>query len=48
MNYTQLTKAKKTEIDILLEQGIFIRKSAGVLGISHSTVSSTNLIFIKI
>ena len=39
MNYTQLTKEKKAQIDILLEQGLSMRKTAEILGISHSTVS---------
>ena len=39
MNYTQLTKEKKAQIDILLEQGMSMRKAAEVLGISHSTIS---------
>ena len=39
MNYTQLTEKKKVEIDILLKQGLSIRKVAKILGISHSTIS---------
>lgn len=39
MNYTQLTKEKKAQIDILLDQGLSMRKTAEVLGISHSTIS---------
>ena len=39
MNYTQLTEKKKVEIDILLKQGMSMRKVASVLGISHSTIS---------
>ncbi len=39
MNYTQLTKEKKAQIDILLEQGLSMRKTAEVLKISHSTIS---------
>ena len=39
MNYTQLTEKKKVEIDILLKQGISMRKVASILGISHSTIS---------
>ena len=39
MNYTQLTKEKKAQIDILLEQGLSMRKTAELLGISHSTIS---------
>ena len=39
MNYTQLTEKKKVEIDILLKQGMSMRKVALVLGISHSTIS---------
>ena len=39
MNYTQLTKEKKAQIDILLEQGLSMRKTAEVLRISHSTIS---------
>lgn len=38
-NYTQLTEKKKVEIDILLEQGLSMRKVAEILGISHSTIS---------
>ncbi len=39
MNYTQLTEKKKVEIDILLKQGLSMRKVASILGISHSTIS---------
>ena len=39
MNYTQLTDKKKAQIDILLDQGLSMRKTAEVLNISHSTVS---------
>ena len=39
MNYTQLTSEKKAQIDILLEHGLSMRKTADVLGISHSTIS---------
>lgn len=39
MNYTQLTKEKKAQIDILLDQGLSMRKTAEILGISHSTIS---------
>ena len=39
MNYTQLTEKKKVEIDILLNQGLSMRKVASMLGISHSTIS---------
>ena len=39
MNYKQLTKEKKAQIDILLEQGLSMRKVANILGISHSTIS---------
>ena len=39
MNYTQLTGKKKVEIDILLKQGLSMRKVASILGISHSTIS---------
>lgn len=39
MNYTQLTKEKKAQIDILLQQGLSMRKTASILGISHSTIS---------
>ncbi len=39
MNYTQLTEKKKVEIDILLKQGLSMRKVATTLGISHSTIS---------
>ncbi len=39
MNYKQLTEKKKVEIDILLEQGLSMRKVAKILGIHHSTIS---------
>lgn len=39
MNYTQLTDKKKAQIDILLEQGLSMRKAAKVLNIHHSTIS---------
>lgn len=39
MNYKQLTKEKKAQIDILLDQGLSMRKTAEILGISHSTIS---------
>ena len=39
MNYTQLTEKNKVEIDILLKQGLSMRKVASILGISHSTIS---------
>ncbi len=39
MNYTQLTDKKKVEIDILLNQGLSMRKVASMLEISHSTIS---------
>lgn len=39
MNYTQLTKEKKAQIDILLEQGLSMRKAASIMKISHSTIS---------
>ena len=39
MNYTQLTSEKKVQIDILLEQGLSMRKVAKILNISHSTIS---------
>ena len=39
MNYTQLTEKKKVEIDILLNQGLSMRKVASILNISHSTIS---------
>lgn len=38
MNYTQLTDEKKAQIDILLEHGLSMRKTAQVLGINHSTI----------
>ena len=39
MNYKQLTDEKKAQIDILLSQGLSMRKVAEILGISHSTIS---------
>ena len=39
MNYTQLTEKKKVEIDILLEQGLSMRKVAEIVGVHHSTIS---------
>lgn len=39
MNYTQLTEKKKVEIDILLKQGLSMRKVAEILGVHHSTIS---------
>ena len=39
MHYTQLTDKKKVEIDILLAQGLSMRKVASILGIHHSTIS---------
>ena len=39
MNYTHLTEKKKVEIDVLLNQGLSMRKVASILGISHSTIS---------
>ena len=39
MNYTQLTDEKKAQINILLGQGLSMRKVANILNISHSTIS---------
>ena len=39
MNYTQLTDKKKAQIDILLEQGMSMRKVAEILKVHHSTIS---------
>lgn len=39
MNYTQLTEKNKVEIDILLKQGLSMRKVAEIIGVSHSTIS---------
>ena len=39
MNYTQLTEKKKAQIDILLQQGLSMRKAAEILKIHHSTIS---------
>ena len=39
MNYKQLTEKNKVEIDVLLKQGLSMRKVAKILKISHSTIS---------
>ena len=39
MNYTQLTEKNKVEIDILLKQGLSMRKVAEIIGVHHSTIS---------
>ena len=39
MNYKQLNNEKKVQIDILLDQGLSMRKVAQILNISHSTIS---------
>ena len=39
MNYTQLTEKNKVEIDILLKQGLSMRKVAEIMGVHHSTIS---------
>ena len=39
MNYTQLNDEKKAQIDILLKQGLSMRKVASIMEISHSTIS---------
>ena len=39
MNYTQLTEKKKAQIDILLEQGLSMRKTAEILKVHHTTIS---------
>ena len=39
MNYTQLTEKKKAQIDILLQQGLSMRKVASIMGVHHSTIS---------
>ncbi|MBR3523336.1 MAG: IS30 family transposase [Bacilli bacterium] len=39
MNYTQLTEKKKAQINILLEQGLSMRKVAEILKVHHSTIS---------
>ena len=39
MNYKQLTQENKAQIDILLKQGLSMRKTAEILGISHSIIS---------
>ena len=47
MNYIQLTKERKAQIDILLEQGLSMRKTTSILGISHSTISRYKARFIR-
>ena len=47
MNYTQLTKEKKAQIDILLEQGLSMRCVGKILKISHSTISRYKCGFYK-
>ena len=39
MNYKQLTEKNKVEIDILLKQGLSMRKVAEIIGVHHSTIS---------
>jgi IS30 family transposase len=39
MNYTQLTEKKKSQIDILLQEGYSMRKVAKKMGVHHSTIS---------
>ena len=39
MHYKQLTEKNKVEIEILLKQGLSMRKVAEILGVSHSTIS---------
>jgi len=39
MNYKQLNEKKKAQIDILLEQGLSMRKVAEILKIHHTTIS---------
>jgi IS30 family transposase len=39
MYYKQLNEKKKAQIDILLEEGLSMRKAAKILNISHSTIS---------
>ena len=39
MNYTQLNEKKKAQIDILLQEGLSMRKTAKIMNISHSTIS---------
>lgn len=39
MNYKQLTEKNKAQIDVLLAQGLSMRKVGEILGISHSTIS---------
>lgn len=39
MNYKQLDAEKKAQIDILLAQGLSMRRTAEILEISHSTIS---------
>ena len=38
MNYKQLNSEKKAQIDILLDQGLSMRKTAEILGISHLNI----------
>ena len=48
MKYKQLTDVMKVKIDVLLETGNSMRKTAQILGISHSTASRyKNNIYIK-
>ncbi len=39
MNYKQLTDKNKAQIDILLESGLSMRKTAKIMNVSHSTIS---------
>ncbi len=39
MNYTQLNKEKKSQIDILLSQGLSKKQVGKIIGISHSIIS---------
>ena len=39
MYYKQLDEKKKAQIDILLQQGLSMRKVAKIMNISHSTIS---------
>ncbi len=39
MNYTQLTEKKKSQIDILLQEGYSMRKVAKKMGVHHTTIS---------
>ena len=39
MNYKQLSDKNKVEIDILLKQGLSMRKVAAIIGVHHSTIS---------